>query len=460
MEFIPEHSPRQLQRQVLAPELRQSLAILQMSLVELQIHVARELLENCLLEQEEDRDEDRSPEEPADVDVHPAEEPDQEWTEYFADGRDLGTTAAARPGPESLASALPSLQDHLLAQFHLFSLSEKVLRIGEFLIGNFDDDGYLRCGVPESAASLGASSQEVDEVLRLLQTLEPPGVGARDLRECLLVQLMLREDWDERSRTLAGAIIEDCLGDLAAGRQAGIARKLGQPMPAIEAALELIGQLDPRPGRNYGPTGPGFLIPDVTVRYVGTDCFVAVNEGSTAGLRINPFYQKVLTGVQAADRETMDYLRAKLGAATALLKSVEQRKLTLARVTEAVVRLQRPFFTGREAPLRPLTLREVAQEVGLHESTVSRAMAGKYLETPRGILGYRHFFGTALARRGGEAISSGDVKRLIRQTLARERMSDQQLTARLQDLGIKIARRTVAKYREELGILPASRRER
>ena len=411
----------QQQRLVMAPQMRQSLAILQMPLAELQIYVAQQLTENCLLEQEDERDEERPPEEPEQE--RPEDAPAPDWAEYFADGRDLGVAAGGRPEPNAgdPAAAPPSLQDHLLAQIRLLSWPEPARRIGEFLVGNLDEDGYLQCTMAECAAALGAAAREVEEVLRSIQALEPPGVGARDLRECLLIQLQLGEDPEGPAAQLAAEIIGACLGDLAAGRYAKIAGKLGVPTSEIHAALGLIRRLDPRPGRNFGPVDPDYILPDVTLRYIDGDRLITVIDGTAARLRLSPIYRRMLAGKQTADRETLSYLQARLGAALALIKGIEQRQATLGKIADAIARLQGPFLTERHAPLRPLTLREVAAKVGLHESTVSRATAGKYFETPRGIFSFRHFFGAGLAGSDGKVIAAADVRRLIRQTVAGEK---------------------------------------
>ncbi len=358
----------------MTPQMRQSLAILQMPLAELQAYVAQQLTENCLLEQEDERDEERPPEEP-DQD-HPEEMSTPDWAEYFADGRDLGVAAGERPEPnvDDSAAAPPSLQDHLLAQIRLLSWPERARRIGEFLVGNLDEDGYLQCTVAECAAALGVAGREVEEVLRSIQALEPPGVGARDLRECLLIQLKLGEDPEGPAAHLAAEIIGACLGDLAAGRYAKIAGKLGVPPSDVHAALGLIRRLDPRPGRNFGSADPGYILPDVTLRYIDDDCLITVNDGTATKLRISPLYRRMLAGAQAADRETLSYLQARLNAAVALIKGIEQRQATLGKIAEAITRLQGPFLTERNAPLRPLTLREVA--AAFRTGTVTTSFRG------------------------------------------------------------------------------------
>lgn len=446
----------QSQRLVMTPELRQAIAVLQLSSLELADYLEQALLDNPLLEIREEAEQE--PEE------GPEPTAEEEWLEYFADGSDLGYTDLARRekqnSAETFLSDLPTLHDHLLEQLYTVKVTRRQRAIGEFLIGNVDDNGYLRIGVEEAARCLGAGPGEVFQVLRLIQSFDPPGVGARNLTECLLLQL---EQLGQK-QPLAEAVVRHHLASVAAGHYGRVARCLGVGLKEVQEIVDLIRTLDPKPGRRFGSSRHlRYVQPDVIVERVGGDYVVMVNDAAAPRLTLNPVYQSLLKQGDKLDPATRDFLESRLNAALWLLRSLEQRRLTLYRVASYIVEFQREFLDKGIKFLKPLTLRRVAQALGVHESTVSRATSNKYLQTPRGLFEFRFFFAHPAGTEGRE-ISAETVKRLIQEHIASEDparpLSDQQIADRLRREGIAVARRTVAKYRDELGIPAAPKRRR
>lgn len=476
MEIGQEYRQTQTQRGVMTPAIQQSLAILQMPLTELEAHLSQQLLENCVLERLDECMEPAAVDRAAPESDTPRDDedpPDLGWMELFSDGRDLGEPlASGRKDTGSgrasdPAAPRPSLTEHLLSQLGVSLTDAETGRIAALLIGEIDGNGYLRSTVAEMAAAFGVKSRVVADALRLIQTFEPAGVGARDLRECLLLQLeadngLAHRADDVELRTLAAAIVRNHLQELAANNHASISKALGSPRERVRAAIDVIRMLDPKPGRNFGPHEPPYVLPDLTVKQCGGEYSILVNEGLSGLLRVNPYYRRIATGALTADPETVGFIRDRYSAACRLLKCIEGRKRTLLRVAEAVFRRQKDFLDGGSKHLRPMNLQEVAADVGLHESTVSRAIAGKYVDTPRGVYGMRYFFDTRLGARNGGEVSAESVKRVLKEKVLHEdpgsRLSDQRLVELLREAGIDISRRTVAKYRKELSIPSLSAR--
>jgi len=448
----------QTQKLVMTPELRQAIVILQLSSLELANYIEQALLDNPLLEIKEEADG-----EPGEIEGPLVEE---EWLEYFADGSDLGYVDLARPAEppltyESYLAAAPTLHDYLRWQLHLAELGPRQRAIGEFLIGNIDERGYLRIGVEEAARCLKANPEEVLRVIKVIQTLDPPGVGARDLSECLLLQLEQREG----RNPLAEKIIRHYLADVAAGRLGRIARNLGVSVAEVQQVVDLIRTLDPKPGRRFGsPNEVRYVQPDVIVEKVGGEYVVLVNDGLAPRLGINQAYHSLLKNGDHCDPETRRFLEGKLNAAIWLIRSLEQRRLTLFRVASCIVEFQREFLDKGIKYLKPLNLRRVAEALGIHESTVSRATANKYMQTPQGLFDFRFFFANNVNGSQGQEAAAQMVKKLLQEYIAGEDpgnpLTDQQLVERLRQRGISLARRTVAKYRDELGIPAANKRKR
>ncbi|KEO82456.1 RNA polymerase factor sigma-54 [Tumebacillus flagellatus] len=452
----------QSQRLVMTPELRQAITVLQFSSLELLEYLEGELAVNPVIESEQRVD----------------------WSELARMQRDSSSRVAGAPAVESrdrdrdewdpaaTVRQSQSLHDHLSNQLRLQKLSPEELRIGRYLIGNIDDNGYLTLGVPECATQLKTKLERVEAVLKTIQTFEPTGVGARNLGECLRLQLAeLAERTERKGRSkqekIPSAIyplIDHCLEDVAQGRITRVASTLGVTPAEVQRMVDLLKTLDPKPGRMYSTETPHYIIPDVFVEKVGRDYVVVVNEKALPKLHINEFYRSMLSTQDPSHKETRDYINGKLNGALWLMKSLEQRRQTIYNVTQAIVEMQRGFFDGGISNMKPLTLRQVADQVGLHESTVSRATTGKYAQTPRGVFELKYFFNSGVQTSTGDGAAAESIKAEIRRLISGEDpkkpLSDQKLTDLLQAQGIEIARRTVAKYREEEGLPSSSQRKR
>ncbi|MBO8168435.1 MAG: RNA polymerase factor sigma-54 [Thermoanaerobacteraceae bacterium] len=453
---------QQTQKLVITPELRQAINILQFSTVELSEYLEQAVLENPVLELK-----DESPEETASTkEEDDSEQFDVDWQEYFQDGSDLGYIRNYGEKKEDVpyeqfVTRSPSLHDHLDMQLQLMVRDKKQKLVGEFLIGNIDDHGYLCVSVEEAAEQLNVPAPEVTEVLEIIQSMDPPGVGARDLVECLLIQLRQREEHN----SLAEKIVRFHLDDLAAGRISKIAQKLRTSARQVQQASDLIKSLDPKPGRQFSDgQSVKYIIPDVVVERVEGEYIVLVNDVSMPRLSINPAYRAILQNASKFDAGTREFLETKLNAASWIIRSIEQRRLTLYRVVRTIVDMQREFFDHGIRYLRPLNLKQVADVLQIHESTVSRATANKYVQTPLGVFPLKFFFASGVNNAGGLATSSESIKKMIKEMIDGEDkqkpLSDQKITKLLNVQGIKISRRTVAKYRGELGIPAANKRRR
>jgi RNA polymerase sigma-54 factor len=443
---------QQTQRLIMTPELRQAITVLQLPVTELSQFIEAELLENPCLE------------------VEPKEEAEEtgsrqdlgKLVDYLGESEGHGGPVADledEVGFVAFTATVPTLQEHLTAQLLLAGLDPLGRRIGDFLIGNVDDNGYLTVQTAEAATQLGVPEERVVQVLHVIQSFDPPGVGARSLRECLLLQWAVVGD----GNPLVPVLIERYLDDLGEGRIARIAEELGISPAEVQAGVDLIRTLDPKPGRRFGrPHETRYVVPDVVIERVGADYVVLVNEGPLPRLLVSSHYRQMLSG--SVDPDARKFVEQKINSALWLIKAIEQRRMTLYKVTEAIVRFQREFLERGVRYLRPLTLKEVAEVVGVHESTVSRATAGKYVQTPRGTFELKFFFSSGVESARGGGVAAEGVKRMIADLIAKENpaepYSDQALTELLQKQGVSISRRTVAKYREEMGVPSSAKRKR
>lgn len=447
----------QTQKLIMTPELRQAIAVLQLSSLELAEMVDRELMENPVLEVKEEEEEPVSVTTPADdaLDRYFA------WDEYFNDGTDLGYSndgeqEEKRPYDFFLTNGV-TLQEHLLFQLHLALLDKAQRALGEYIIGCIDDNGYLTVDVADIAGQLRVPVARVEEVLAVIQTFDPAGVGARSLAECLLLQVQSRQE----TNPLVPVIIQRHLGALAAGKIQKIADDLKTSPHAVQEAADIIRQLSPKPGRQFGGNGgTGYIVPDAVIERVDDHYVVVINESSLPRLSINAYYRRV---AREGDERVKKYIEGRLNAAVWLIKSIEQRRCTLYKVISAIAELQRDFLDKGQQYLRPLTLKHVADIVGVHESTVSRATHNKYVQTPQGVFPLRMFFSSAVRASEG-AMSATSIKQILKTMIEEEDhrrpLSDQDIAAAFAARGIKLCRRTVAKYREELGIPASSKRRR
>jgi len=474
-------SLRQSQRVVMTPLLQQAIQLLQLSTLELQEVVQQELLENPMLE-EVTPDTPETTDGPATADTPPAPtvEPitaeTPPTTERQTDELPFDFTAVMSAADDdheerSLVSQedredLPfenvirtqiSLADHLDEQLRFATEDATVRRIGAEIIGNLDEDGYLRAELEEIAQRCAVSADEVAKVVELVQGFDPPGVAARSIQECLLLQLRR----DPLPDPVSVEIIEAHFDDLSRRRYQDIARAVKLPLDRIMESVEEIMGLEPKPGRRFGGNDSRYIVPDVFVYKLGTEYTVVLNEDGIPRLRVNGLYRSLLRTPGSGD-EAKQYVEQKLRSALWLIKSVDQRQRTLRKVTQSIVKFQRDFLDRGLSHLRPLSLRDVGEDIGMHESTISRVTTNKYVETPQGLFELKYFFHSGIASGDGEMVSSVSVKKMIQDILAAEDpakpQSDQEVAQALQKRGLTIARRTVAKYREELGILPSHQR--
>ena len=469
---------RLTQQLVMTPQLRQAIKILQVSRAELESLVDQELAENPLLEESpEEREEAQAEAAPAEEtydgatrDSEAGEASDLreiDWKEYLESyGHDIqgSVSGSARDEEEDRRSMLenlpvrrPSLTDHLMWQLRMSSLTPEEEYVGALIIGNLDDDGYLRLSIEEVAFLANTHREVAERVLACIQHFDPPGVAARTLSECLVIQL--RELGVENS--LAGSIVRDYLPLLESRRFDRLAKELGITPEAVSDAAKIISLLEPKPARDYGDGDVRYVTPDVYVHKMGDEYVVTLNEEGLPRLRVSSFYRRMLGSDESP--EARGYIQERMRAATWLIKSIHQRQRTLYMVTQSIVKFQLDFLERGVSCLRPLVLKDVAQDIGMHESTVSRATAGKYVHTPQGTFELKYFFTSSLRSGCGEDVSAESVKERIRVIIEaedpRKPLSDQYIAKVLAGENVDIARRTVAKYRELMGILPSSKRK-
>lgn len=394
----------------------------------------------------------------------PPNELDIDWEAYLQDsGSDPSFPIDTNKETPSLEATLrneTSLTEYLLWQLSLSARTDLDKQIGMYLIGNLDDDGYLQCPVEEVATACEVTPDQVEEVLCIVQSFDPAGIGARDLRECLLIQLRHLGMAD----SFAGTIIRQDLSQIDERNFRKLAKDLDVSLEEVVAAVKLIRELDPKPGSRYNAQRVEYIIPDVVVAKMGDDYQVMLNDDGIPRLRINTLYQNILRRGESIQSDTKEYLEEKFRSAVWLMKSIEQRRQTLLKVAKSLCKFQREFLDQGLPYLKPLVLKDVAEDIGMHESTVSRVTTNKYIHTPQGVFELKFFFHSGLDSVAGEAMSSVSVKEIIRKAVlaedARNPLTDQQLVMLLKQKGVKIARRTIAKYRQELRIPPASQRKR
>lgn len=466
-EFSTGHELRQEQKA--QPRLYQAMDLLHMPILDLRAHLRQELVLNPFLELHE------SEEEPAEVEAEPiesAEEDDEiDWETLLLDDFAPGGRREEYEEREVFTptvTATRSLWDHLHEQMNLLRLGEPQIVIGEEIIGNIDREGFLSCGldrIVEAAEARRRNGErvargDVEEMLARIQGFDPSGIAARDLRETLLIQLRDRG----RDASLPWRIVRDHFRELAEHRWNELAEAYGiTPREAQEAADE-IATLDPKPGERYADSAESYVVPDLMVDKVGKKYVVSHNDGTLPQLRIPPFYEKVAADRGRFDEEDRKFISERYGNARWLIKAIEQRRETMLRVMKFIVKRQRAFFEKGVKHLRPLTLREVARHVEVHESTVSRVANEKYVQTPRGVYRLKFFFSGGYATHGGADMSARGVRarieRLVEEEDPKSPLSDPAIVKLLERDGVRVARRTVAKYRNQLGILSARMRRR
>ena len=494
--FSHELRQRQTQSLVLAPQLRQSLKILQVAALDLRSVIQEELQANPTLEElpmeGESLDQDgETPEadgraEAGEDDSHEAPPPgdsepekrhdemdfsrdrefeilgkiDQDWRDHLAQaGGQPHTAEDAERRQHFLESIVgeTSLQEHLMRQAELADLDEREMAAMRHLVGGIDDRGFLTQSPPDVALQTGLPLEAVQKALAVLRTFEPPGIGAEDLTGCLLAQLAAKG----RGESTAAAIVRDHFELLKRRRIPELSRQLDADPEDIQSAIEEIGRLDPAPGRRFAEDNNRVVVPDVTVERDGDDWKIILNGDYIPRLRISGAYRDMIAK-GSLSKQDRDYLRERMRSGKFLIDSIEQRQRTIERITREILNAQREFFEKGVSSLRPLTMTQVADVVGVHETTVSRAIANKYIRTPHGVFDFKYFFTPGYQSEGGTAVSNTSVKELIADLINIEDrsspLSDEDIVKKLMARGIKIARRTVAKYREELGLLPSNLR--
>jgi RNA polymerase sigma-54 factor len=464
----PKLNLRLAQKQILTPGLVQMVTVLALNRLELREMINQEIMENPMLEVLDDdgvvsenyTDETFVKEEtekvPETAEANPFDEFDV--ASFFTKYLDTGAQTPAperedneKPSFEKFLCSPQNLADHLLWQLSVSICSETVEKAAEVIIGNLDENGYLTATLEEIAQSGGYSMEDVEEALAVVQEFDPPGVAARDLRECLLLQLKLVDP----QNTLAQQVVSEHLKMLQNNQLKEIARALNRPVEAVKRAVDAVKRLDPKPGLRYNKTEPRLVEPDVQFRKVDGEWQAFLNDDDLPQLRLSPVYRRLLAR-DVADREVRNYVKERFTAAVQLMKNIEQRKHTIVKVCHVILRRQQEFLDLGVDHLKPMMIKEVAEEVGVHPSTVSRAVANKYAHTPQGVFELRYFFSESVNGPQGGDMSLLSLKRRVKKMIEEEDathpLTDEQIAKRLDEEGIHVTRRTVAKYREDLRI--------
>lgn len=484
-----KQSVRLAQQLVITPQLQQAIKLLQLSQIELSDLVQKELLENPVLEDKDgqpdeaegdrqsnaekheqakdnDRSLDRAVEEVGTKDGDMKEPTNFDWESYLdtynSPGYQVETERRDDEGTtyENVMRQTESLQDHLLWQIHLSSFTDAEIEIGTEIIGNINDDGYLQSTCEEIAKNTNTDAPAIEAVLKRIQEFDPLGVAARDIKECLVLQAKhLGED-----SILAQKIIQNHLSELERHEYGFIAKKMEITEEKAEEIAHVISEFEPKPGRPFNQEAPQYILPDVHVQKIGDEYIVTLNEDGLPKLKVSNFYRRALMKGSDVGQHTKEYIQERMRAAMWLIKSIHQRQRTLYKVTKSIVKFQFDFFEKGIANLKPLVLKDVAEDVEMHESTISRVTTNKFVHTPRGIFELKFFFNSGIHQFEGGGVASEAVKLMIKRLVdgedAKKPLSDREIVEKLKSHNVDIARRTVAKYREMLGILPSSRRRR
>jgi len=468
------------------PRLYQAMDLLYMPLLDLQQHLKQELLNNPFLDLvEDDEEEEDESEDAVEATVEEPQTPEKDeidWEEILLDGFDTGGHREEREEREHfepITVGTRDLGDHLRDQVALLELTPRQALIADEFIGNVNDDGYLAASVSEIVTALNDMARnaaesagreinddmlyteaEGEEMLAIVQTLDPPGIAARDLKECLLLQL--REAGLQQS--VPYRLVRDCFDELINHRWSEISKRFGISATDVQAAADEIAKLDPKPGLRYSTRSDNYIIPDLVVDKIDEQYHVFLNDANLPRLKLSKAYQDIARDKKKFDGENKEFISSKLNSANWMIQAIEQRRQTMLKVMNYIVERQREFFEKGVQFLKPLTLREVAEVINMHESTVSRVTNEKYVQTPRGVLPLKFFFSSGLATADGEDVSARGIKaqlqKLVEDEDPKHPLTDQAIVNILRESGVQIARRTVAKYRDQLGVLPARMRKR
>lgn len=451
------------QQLVMTPQLQQAIKLLQLNRLELSTLLKNELMENPILEEEVGFEEERLPDSPK-----PKEESDGsdkfDWEGYIQNyappsgggGFSIKSQDEA-PSFDNLIGKKTSLYEHLKWQLSLCSTSKEEEIVGSYIIGNINDDGYLNISTDEIATNINTSTQFVEKVLKKIQDFDPVGVGARDLVECLILQTRSMVDCE-----IARKIIQDHLKDLETKNYKNIQKCLQIPMAKVIQIIKRIAKLEPKPGRPFYDVDSVYITPDIYIYKVGDEYTIVLNEDGLPKLKVSSFYRNALKKASVNDKE---YIHEKLRSAVWLIRSIHQRQRTIFKVAESIVKFQKSFFEEGISRLKPMVLRDIAEDIDMHESTVSRVTASKYIHTPQGTYNLKYFFNSGVKSTSGEDVASESIKDKIKQIVSSEDptkpYSDQEIADILKESNnVEIARRTVAKYREMVGFLPSSKRKK
>ena len=465
---------RQTHKLVMTPMLQQAIKLLPLARLDLINQITQELTENPLLEEEEvvqikenGSESNGSAESTTDIEYtkNKGEEnkTDIDWETYFQDNSysqfpSQGYYTPERPPIENTLRQKTSLREHLAWQLNLSAEDDRDRYIGTIIVGNIDDDGYMRSSAEEIAQSVNATADDVEKVLGLIQSFDPPGVGARDIKECLGLQIKNKGPIS----SLAALLIERFLDVLEEKNFHKLSKEINAPVKDIVEAVKIIRELNPNPGNKYNPTEIQYVTPDVLVVKTEDDYHVMLNDEGIPRLKVSACYQEILKNKNK--NEAKEYVEEKFRSAVWFIKSIEQRRQTIYKVAKSIVRFQREFLDKGLAHLKPLVLRNVAEDIGMHESTVSRVTTNKYIYTPQGMFELKFFFHSGINSSSGDMMSSVRVKDMIKEAVAGEEavkpFTDQQLVEVLKNKGINIARRTITKYRKEIKIASASKRKK
>jgi RNA polymerase sigma-54 factor len=481
------------QQLVMTPQLQQAIKLLQLNRIELQEVVTQELMENPILEElsETPEGENAAPtdsttsmsdpegeqlrDEESFIKPKPQEEQlvvgkdDFNWESYV---EDFNSSSSSTPSMREINDELPSfenvltkttsLEDHLAWQLSMVSLTEDEKKLGELIIGNLTDDGYLNASIEDLAREANVEPEDAEEILKIVHNFDPLGVASRNLQECLYIQAQFLVP----RQPLVEQIIEHHLGDLERKNYSAISKTLGISVEKVIEATRVILEFEPKPGRCFHSSDTQYITPDIYVYKVADEFMIVLNEDGMPKLRISPYYKNILASAQKdQNKMTKEYVQDKLRSAVWLIRSIHNRQKTIYKVTEAIVRRQRDFFEKGVQHLKPMILKDVANDIGMHESTISRVTTNKFVHTPVGIFELKYFFNSSIsAADGSDSLASEAVKEKIRQMIQKEDqknpLSDQKIVELLRVENIDIARRTVAKYRDMLGILSSGKRKK
>lgn len=504
MAFDLKQTLKLSQQLLMTPQLQQAIKLLQLSRVELEEFVTDQLNENPVLEEgvtesveekiQYEKNLEKTEAQAANEHMESAanivdgfsegKKNEVDWESYSTHQESAPPIPSSQmrkddeyPNYENIITKEGTLRDHLNDQLLDLDLDENEVQIATVITGNVDDKGYLVSSVAELSSLANVTEDEIEDILDVVQRLDPSGVGARDLKECLLIQLRN----GRLKNGIVEKIIEHHLSDLETRNFPAISKGLGITIPQVIENVRIISELEPIPGRQFGPSTAQYVIPDVYVFKVADKWVVSLNEEGLPRLRVSNMYEEMLATLEKDTKadaskskdkeenkskggEEKEYIKDKLKSAAWLIKSIQQRQRTIFKVTETIVERQVDFFEKGIEFLKPMILRDIADTIGMHESTISRVTNNKFVHTPLGIFELKYFFNSSISRSGGENVASASVKKMISDIIASENQkkpfADQKIVEMLEEKGIQLARRTVAKYREQLGILPSSKRKK